>query len=219
MTETHEWQSAEHALAYLQRADGIPHRTEGEAELLRQVPLEVGRILDLGTGDGRLLGLLKIDRPQAQAVALDFSPVMIEAARRRFAADQTVRVVVHDMYEPLPPLGWFDAIVSSLAIHHLPDARKQTLYREIFALLSPGGVFANLEHVVSVSANKHAQFLEAIGCRPEEEDKTNLLSPVELQLSWLREIGFTEADCDWKWLELALLTGRKSLHSYAASSQ
>jgi len=56
-----EWSTVEHALAYLNEADNIPHRTEGEAVLLDHVPKDAKRILDLGTGDGRLIRLLKID--------------------------------------------------------------------------------------------------------------------------------------------------------------
>jgi methylase of polypeptide subunit release factors len=55
-----EYATTEHALKYLSMADGIPHRTEGEAVLLDLVPKEARRILDLGTGDGRLLALLRI---------------------------------------------------------------------------------------------------------------------------------------------------------------
>jgi len=60
--------------------------------ILEYVPKTVKRILDLGTGDGRLLALLKIDRPQAESIAIDFSPTMLEAAKQSFAAgDEKVK--------------------------------------------------------------------------------------------------------------------------------
>src|SRR2546423_13405669 len=104
-----EYATAEHALKYLSRAERIPHRTEGEAVLLEFIPKKAGRILDLGTGDGRLLALLLIDRPEAHGVALDFSATMLNAARERFRGDKRVEVLEHNLEEPLPELGRFDA--------------------------------------------------------------------------------------------------------------
>lgn len=206
---TNQWTCTDRALDYLARADRIPHRTEGEATLLDCVPKTVKRILDLGTGDGRLLALLKLDRPNARGIALDFSGVMLEAAKQRFADDRTIQIVAHNLEESLPDLGEFDAIVSSFAIHHLAHARKRSLYTEIFHQLEPGGIFCNLEHVASPTSRLHEQFLIKIGYTPETEDPSNQLLDVETQLSWFREIGYIDVDCYWKWLEMALLIGMK----------
>lgn len=206
---TNLWTSTEHALSYLAKADTIPHRTEGELVLLDHVPQTVKRVLDLGTGDGRLLALLKLDRPQAQGVALDFSPTMLAAAESRFGEDPTVDVIAHDLNCPLPELGQFDAVVSSFAIHHVVDERKRSLYAEVFGLLEPGGIFCNLEHVASPTQKLHEHFRRSIGVDDKSEDPSNILLDVETQLRWLREIGFEDVDCYWKWLELALLVGVK----------
>jgi len=205
-----EWTTVEHALYYLSRADAIPHRTEGEAALIEQLPANVRRVLDLGAGDGRLLALVKLAWHGGAGVVLDFSPTMLEKAREHFADDESVRVVEHDLGQPLPNLGGsFDVVVSCFAIHHLEDGRKRELYEEVFSLLEPEGVFCNLEHVSSPTARLHERFLSTLGLGPKEEDPSNRLLDVETQLGWLREIGFMDVDCHWKWLELALLGGVK----------
>ena len=203
------WPTAEHALEYLRRADSIPHRVEGEATLLEFLPAKPQRILDLGSGGGRLLALVKAARPGGHYAALEFSPIMLDTLRKLFASEQDTEVIEHDLDRPLPPLGTFDAIVSSFAIHHLEHSRKRHLYAEVFALLAPGGVFLNLEHVSSPTLKLHEAFLTAISVPLGEEDPSNKLLDLETQLSWLGEIGFTEVDCHWKWRELALITGTK----------
>jgi tRNA (cmo5U34)-methyltransferase len=200
-----DWSDPSRALEYLARADGLPHRAEGEAVVLEIVPRSARRIVDLGSGDGRLIALLRIDRPGARCVALDASPTMLEAARRRFGDDAAVEVRAHDLAEPLPgDLRGADAVVSSFAIHHLQHDRKRSLYGEIHDLLAPGGRFANLEHVASPTPALHDAFLAALDA---PEDASNRLLDVETQLRWLREAGFDDVDCYWKWREMALLAG------------
>ncbi len=204
-----EWQTVEHACAYLRRADKLPHRGEGEETLLAEVPNHCARICDLGSGDGRLLGLLLLKCPKAEGVALDFSEPMLAQLRTRFAHNARVQIVAHDLARRLPSLGAFDAIVSSFAIHHLAHTRKRELYQEVWSALRPGGIFCNLEHVASPNGRVHERFLEAFGITSADEDPSNQLLDVETQLHWLREIGFSDVDCYWKWRELALLIGRK----------
>jgi len=209
------WTRTDHALDYLGRADSIAHRTEGESSLLEFIPPATHRILDLGTGDGRLLALVlrelaKRQHPNTEAIAIDFSPTMLEAARKRFAGDSSVAVIAHNLDDPLPDLGKFDAVISSFAIHHVTHQRKRALYSEIHDRLNAGGVFCNLEHIASPTPSLHEEFLRLSGFTPQTEDPSNQLLDVETQLQWLREIGFADVDCHWKWRELALLAGRRT---------
>ena len=202
-----EWKDRTHVEAYLAMADQFPHRLEGEAVLIDHLPAGARRILDLGTGSGRLLAMIRSARPEAELLGLDFSEVMLEQARQRFGADEGVELLEHDFSEPLPELGRFDAIVSSMAIHHLEHERKQELFAEVYARLGSGGTFANFDHVASATERLHEAFFDAIGVGVEHEDPSDRTTGVEPQLGWLRAAGFDDVDCYWKWLEMALMIG------------
>ncbi|MGA2068729.1 MAG: class I SAM-dependent methyltransferase [Thermoguttaceae bacterium] len=242
MTDTlHVWQREDLAKLFLEGVrGGIPLAAEQidvMLRLLRESLPKVERLLDLGCGDGILGRSVLAAYPDARAVFLDFSQAMIQAARKKCGGEGTRTVfVVQDLglgdwaqsvREHFP----FDLVVSGFAIHHLPDRRKRELYQEVFALLSPGGMFLNLEHVSSASSPAARAFDELMvdslwtfhrkqgGTRSKEEvareychrpDKeANILAPVEEQCRWLKEIGFVEVDCWFKVLELALFGGRK----------
>lgn len=206
-TGREEWTTPEHAAGFIARRARLGRAGDGDEVLDELVPLTAAHILDLGTGGGHLIALLATRRPQATFVGLDVSPTMLAAARARFDGNPNVRVLAHDLAHPLPVVGRFDAIVSAFAIHHLEDARKQTLLAEIHERLAPGGIFANLEHVSSPSLRLHEQFLAEIGYGPDDEDASNRLCDTETQLGWMRAVGFVDVDCMWKWREMALLVG------------
>lgn len=198
-----EWSDLERVAEYLSRE--IPHRQTAESMLLQALPDRVNRFLDLGTGDGRLIALLRESHPEAEAIGLDSSEPMLSAARRRFAADPTVDLRLHDLREPLPQAGPFDAIVSGLAIHHLEDDRKRDLFAEARGLLAPGGVFANLDLVKAPTPELHERFRREIG-RPED-DPADRLADLGDQLAWLCAAGFADVDCQFEWLQLTLVVG------------
>lgn len=201
------WTESEHAQRYLDRRKSYPHRQEGYGVMLELLAPTPHRVLDLGCGDGEVIGRIIEHAPGSEGIACDFSPEMLERARARFEVS-SVQVVEHDMDRPLPDdWGTFDVVVSAFAIHHLVDERKQQLLREVFDRLDVGGIFLNLEHVDSPTPELHEAFLVAIGSAIELDDPSNKLVAVETQLQWLREIGFEQVDCHWKWREMALLAG------------
>jgi tRNA (cmo5U34)-methyltransferase len=201
------WSDTKHVAEYLARE--IPHRDIAERMLLDTLPSALERLIDLGTGDGRLIASVRAQRRNVHCLGLDRSQPMLKLAAERFAEDPLVEIAHHDLIDPLPKRTPVGAVVSGLAIHHLPDQRKQTLFGEIYALLEPGGVFANLDLTASPTPQMHERFRQAIG--RHEDDPSDLLAPVCEQLAWLEQAGFEGVDCHFKWLELALIVARRPL--------
>ncbi|HSR94209.1 MAG TPA: class I SAM-dependent methyltransferase [Solirubrobacterales bacterium] len=200
-----EWFDPGRVAEYLARE--IPHRLTAESLLLEALPARIERFLDLGTGDGRMLALVRSRQPDSAAIGLDSSPPMLARAAARFGEDPLIELHRHELGAPLTETGPFDAVVSGLAIHHLEDARKRELFAEVHALLTPGGVFANLDLVRSASPRLHERFRREIG--RTEDDPTDRLADLPAQLGWLCEAGFGEVECHFKWLELALVVAVK----------
>src|SRR5258708_29221829 len=86
------WTSTEHARDYLERADSISHRQEGEAALLEFIPAGTRRILDLGTGDGRLLALVRCVHPDIEAAWGGFFPPQLGGPRPRVFPEPSPRL-------------------------------------------------------------------------------------------------------------------------------
>jgi SAM-dependent methyltransferase len=202
-----EWSDPNRVAEYLSRE--IPNRDLAERMLLEALPPRVDRFLDLGTGDGRLIALVRSAHPDAEAVGLDSSQAMLDRAGERFPSAQAgTELRLHDLRNPLPLSGPFDAIVSGLAIHHLEDARKRELFAEVRSHLAAGGVFANLDLVAAPTPALHERFRRLIG-RPED-DPADRLADLADQLDWLGAAGFAVVDCQFKWLQLTLVVGTVS---------
>ena len=133
---------------------------------------------------------------------------MLARARERFVSDPRVDVRALDLTESIDGLGTADVVVSGFALHHLEDERKRSLFGEVATQLRPGGVFANLEVVRSATPELHATFRAAIG--RVADDPEDRLSPVEDQLTWMRDAGLQQVDCVWRWRGFALLVGNGS---------
>ena len=205
---TNAWTDPDQVARYLARVDNLPYRDQGLAVLVRDLDgVLPGRILDLGTGNGHVTRMLLDAHPDSTALCVDLS--RRHAARRHRAVrrrDARHARAARFRRPRSTSTGPFDAIVSSLAIHHVSDDRKQTLFAEAAALLAPGGVFANLDIVASPTQALHDRWREEMGAR---DDASDVLRDVESQLQWLRAAGLDDVDCIWKWRSLALMRGQR----------
>ncbi len=200
------WDDPDVVASYAERSAAPGPRDQGERLLVDLLPAHTRRLVDLGCGDGRLAATVLAARPELESVVvIDRSPPMLDRARRRFAGDPRIEIRAADLADPLDALGDVDAVVSALAIHHLEDDRKRSLFGEVRRGLRPGGLFADLDVVASATDRRHREFLTAID-RPAD-DPEDRLANVEDQLRWLHDAGFVEVDCLWRWRGFALLVG------------
>lgn len=125
--------------------------------------------LDLGCGTGRHTEWLVGDG--ARVVAVDFSPGMLEAARRKVGGAD-VRFITHDLHHPLPlDDAAFDLVVSGLVVEHLKDL--DALFREVARVLRPGGRAV-------VSAMHPAMFLRGSQARFTDTTTGEIVAPGSL---------------------------------------
>ena len=188
------------------------------AETARDTP----DILDLGAGTGLLSSMMLKKYPKANLTLIDISEKMIEAAKTRFDGMDNVKYIVDD-YTNYVYANKFDIIVSALSIHHLLDAEKKAVYRNAFQNLREDGVFINADQVLgqtmfldSLYRNDWKSKVESRGLSREEiasayeRTKLDKMANLDNQLGWLKEIGFSDVDCIYKYYNFVVLYGRKT---------
>lgn len=112
---------------------------QGFVRLARLTPGEC--VLDVGCGTGTLaLAARERVGPGGQVCGVDPSPEMVARARAKAAkAGADVRFEVGGI-EALPfPDGSFDAVLSTLMLHHLSEEGRRQGIAEVARVLKPGG--------------------------------------------------------------------------------
>lgn len=183
---------------------------------LRVGPIE--RVLDLGAGTGLMSEAVLGRYPHAEVTLLDGAAPMLEQARERLSGARATFVVA-DLRDELPE-GQFDAVVSALAIHHLEHLDNRALLARVAAVLRPGGVFVNAEHVAGPTPwlERTYRRLWRDACTvagASEQEIDNAVARMEAdrsvdvatQLGWMGEAGLQDCDCFFKHLHFAVLAG------------
>jgi tRNA (cmo5U34)-methyltransferase len=202
------------------------------AELLPFAVDEPFTFADLGAGTGAASRVILDHFTAAQAILADFSAQMMAQGEVELKPyEGRYRYVEFDLTAAGSwPAGLpdpVDAVISSLSVHHLNDARKQSLFAEILAHLAPGGWYLNYDPVAPPDLVVEEAWLRA-GDRqdpaaaakrehrsPEEqfryENHVRYMIPLDPQLGFLRAAGFEGVDVFWKNLSYVIYGGRRPL--------
>ena len=136
---------------------GVNLLSFGWASALRRRAVELAgvapgeRILDVGCGPGRLvIQAGAAVGPTGEARGIDPSPEMIARARENAARAESAARFEVAAIEALPyPDGHFDAVLSTMMLHHLPDALKRQGFAEVLRVLRPGGRLVAIDFAAS----------------------------------------------------------------------
>lgn len=158
-----------------------------------------GRVLELGTGTGETARRLLDRLEEVELVSVDESAEMLAEAARALPSDR-VKLVQGRLQDPLPA-GPFDLVVSALAIHHLDDHEKPSLFARVRDALGPGGRFVLADVIVPDDAS------QAVIPLTPGYDKP---SPLADQLRWLQEAGFRSVDVIWRHDDLAIVVAESA---------
>lgn len=213
------------AAAYDTRvAETMPGYTELHDMLIWGIPFlptRAFRLLELGVGTGTLTGRLLETFPHATLTGIDLSPKMIALARRKLRPfkDRVELLQSHLAEFDLP--GPFDAVVSSLAIHHLTNPEKTELFRKLRALLPPGGYFGDADdHLPEdpVFDSRFSQIAEQLARQHRttptsgalqrawhEHEQFDRPAPLSFEVEALERSGFSHVDVPWRFFGQAVV--------------
>jgi SAM-dependent methyltransferase len=227
------WQREELAASFAERRGILIPLLEVQEDVLRRLLARherpIASFLDVGCGAGAMGELVLDALPGSEGVLVDFSEPMLERAGVELSGHTgRWQAVAGDLNDPAwrdaLPARRYDAIVSGLAIHHLPAERKRTLFAELLALLEPGGIFVNMDYVAIDGPLRGLfdQEMLAAAVRAEHEsghrhsehevdleDDDDRPSTLEDQMLWLREAGFEQVEVHFKWAEAAVFGGTR----------
>lgn len=180
------------------------------------------RILDLGAGTGLVTAILMAAFPNIKATLVDISEEMLTKAKERFANNPGINFEVIDYAKCQLPND-FELVVSAMSIHHLEDFDKRLIFKKILNVLTPGGMFINAEIVKGATEEtekiyrdvwiKHLK--QKSGISKEQLNviyqrmSYDITAPLDAQLNWLRDAGFAEVDCFYKYYSFSVYAGTK----------
>lgn len=230
------YNNSDRAERYQQKKGFAPERTarmhEVMLDLLTTLTSPQSIALELGAGTGLFTKKLLRTNHFREIYVTDGAPAMLQIARQTLEAEQTLLHFIQlDFTTDWPGLFegiGFDAVTSSIALHHAADKRQ--LFQQIFSMLIPQGVFILADHMAGASSwiehllvreralvrlgrenNENHERLQEI-MRGDAERRMNegdVCESVVQYQCYLNQSGFEDVECIWRDYWLAVFVARK----------
>lgn len=112
---------------------------------------EPGRVVDLGAARGEALARLLAVRPEAEAIAVEVSPPMLDAAKQRLASYKHAHASRIDLRLDYPEATDVDVVLAVLTLQFIPIEHRWRILHEAEQSLRPGGALLLVEKVLGSS--------------------------------------------------------------------
>ncbi|MFH1240059.1 MAG: class I SAM-dependent methyltransferase [Candidatus Diapherotrites archaeon] len=203
----------------------VPRNEEVHQKILEALPYHPKnelKIMDLGSGTGKLALKVLSKFEKSQITGIDFSKKMISKAKAKLSYFGDRFEAKEADFNEIEFGTGFDAVVSSIAIHNNTDDNKKTLFKKIYNSLNMHGSFINgdfIKYADEIEQKRQNQlyrmFLEEnlygheLQVWLEHAFEQDIPATLDNQFGWLKEAGFKEPKLLWNCKNLAIYSAKK----------
>ncbi len=176
-------------------------------------------VLDLACGTGELSRVIGQRFPRAHFICLDAAPSMLRIAQEKLrSCGLRATTLRRDFTQP----GWAeelpccDAVVASYALNHVAVADQKRVLADCLQVLQPGGIFLSFDGflpedpVVGEVYRRLRPAGNGMTGKKGEVKAAHYFTTMADRMALMREAGFVQVDCVWKYFKLAVLVGHRA---------
>lgn len=186
---------------------------------------KISTIIELGVGTGMLAFQILSEIKIKNYIGYENSKNLASLAKSRlnlFSSSVDIRTEDFRTAAFRPS----DAVVSTMTMHYLANNQKKEIFKKIYMSFKKDGIIIIGDRVISKGRVLQTIFKERMYCFWDETTKNwqknirrqhNTVEDakeepwyLDEQLLWLKEVGFSEADCIWRDFNYCVFYGIKS---------
>ena len=168
---------------------------KGKERVTDLLPTGVKEIIDLGAGTGlELIKLYKV-YPEVHTLAIDVSDGMLKKLKERNISNN-IEIVNKSFFDYSFKNNFYDAVISTQALHHFEPSDKVVLYKKVYDALKDNGVFIIEDYFVNDDEAERKGFDDYKKLARGEGKHYDTPLTMEHEIEVLKEAGFNKIEKD-----------------------